>query len=276
MPIVGGQSYVDGMDPLTPDAYLRHLDHDSARFRTVLADVDPTTRVPGCPDWDAGDLLWHLAEVQWFWAVVIETRPAGPPDEHPARPSTYDELLTTYAGCSARLLTALSEADPAEEAWHWSADHRVGTSYRRQAHEALIHRIDAEQTAGVDSAVDSALAADGVDEALFIMYGGQAPDWAAIEPAGGAVAIRLTDTHTTLWARPGTLTGTDPDSGTSYDEGFLEPADDPGGPAAATVSGTSVDVDAWLWHRRDDSVIDLAGDAAVLEVFRAAVGQAIV
>ena len=30
---------------------------------------------------------------------------------------------------------ALASADPAEEAWHWSSDHTVGASYRRQAHE---------------------------------------------------------------------------------------------------------------------------------------------
>jgi hypothetical protein len=46
--------------------YLHHLRADSRRFREVLAACDPAARVPGCPDWDAGDLLWHLAGVQWF------------------------------------------------------------------------------------------------------------------------------------------------------------------------------------------------------------------
>ena len=39
-------------------------------------------------------------------------------------------------------------ADPAEPAWTWSAEQTVGFTLRRQAHEALIHRLDAEQTAG--------------------------------------------------------------------------------------------------------------------------------
>ena len=62
---------------------------------------------------------------------------------------------------------AASRADPADEAWHWSSDHPVGASIRRQAHEALIHRLDAEETARARSPpLDPALAADGVVEAL--------------------------------------------------------------------------------------------------------------
>ena len=36
----------------------------------------------------------------------------------------------------------------ASEAWTWSTDQTVGFIVRRQAHEALIHRLDAELTAG--------------------------------------------------------------------------------------------------------------------------------
>ena len=61
---------------LAPTDYLEHLRRESARFREVLADCDPTARVPGCPEWDADDLLWHLARVQWFWGTTVRTRPA--------------------------------------------------------------------------------------------------------------------------------------------------------------------------------------------------------
>ena len=30
--------------------------------------------MPSCPDWNADDLLWHLAEVQWFWATIVRER----------------------------------------------------------------------------------------------------------------------------------------------------------------------------------------------------------
>ena len=46
---------------------------------SALADCDLDARVPSCPDWNAADLLWHLgAEVQDFWAWVLEHRPDGP------------------------------------------------------------------------------------------------------------------------------------------------------------------------------------------------------
>jgi len=47
--------------------YRAHLAEESARFAEVIAEVPPDARVPSCPDWSADDLLWHLAEVQWFW-----------------------------------------------------------------------------------------------------------------------------------------------------------------------------------------------------------------
>ena len=62
------------------------------------------------------------------------------------------------------LARVLEAADPADEAWNWSDDHTVGFILRRQAHEALIHRLDAEQAAGDVTELDPRLAADGVEE----------------------------------------------------------------------------------------------------------------
>ena len=44
----------------------------------------------------------------------------------------------------------------------WADDKTVGYIRRRQAHEALIHRLDAELTAGAVTPLDPDLAADGV------------------------------------------------------------------------------------------------------------------
>ncbi|WP_238993563.1 hypothetical protein [Nocardioides caldifontis] len=64
----------------------------------------------------------------------------------------------------------------------WAEDRTVGYIRRRQAHEALIHRLDAELTAGTVTALDPTLASDGVDEALDVMFGG-CPPWGSFEPA---------------------------------------------------------------------------------------------
>ncbi|WP_298758133.1 maleylpyruvate isomerase N-terminal domain-containing protein, partial [uncultured Nocardioides sp.] len=75
------------MTRLEADSYSAHLRRESTRFRDVLALTPSQARVPTCPDWDADDLLWHLAEVQWFWGGVVAARPAGPPEQHPQRPA---------------------------------------------------------------------------------------------------------------------------------------------------------------------------------------------
>ncbi|GAA5153516.1 maleylpyruvate isomerase family mycothiol-dependent enzyme [Nocardioides marinquilinus] len=264
------------MTRLDPDRYLHHLRRDSARFRDVLAGCDPAARVPACPDWDADDLLWHLAEVQWFWSDVVRHRPAGPDDElearRPARASGHEALLAQFDACSAGLVDALAAADPAEAAWHWGPEQTVLASYRRQAHEVLIHRLDAEQTAGVEpEPLDAELATDGVAEAIDLMYGGDAPAWGRIEGGEHVVRVDLTDVGVALWARPCTFLGTDPESGKTHDGPHVLLVEDPGVEADAVVSGTAADVDAWLWKRRGREGIEATGDQAALEGFMAAV-----
>ena len=257
-------------------AYLDHIRRESARFRDVLAGCDPAARVPTCPDWDAADLLWHLAGVQLFWAKVVRHRPADPEgidEPEPERPERYAEVLGAFDDFSRALATELGGSDPEAEAWHWCGDNRVATTYRRQAHEALIHRVDAELTAGVPvTPLDPALADDGVAEVLGVMYGGE-PEWGSFTRTGETFAVHLTDTRTTLLVALGKFSGTEPDSGKVYeDEDDLWLVDE-GPEPVATVSGTAADLDTWLWHRDpgltvgpgDGDQIRFEGDRLVFE-----------
>jgi uncharacterized protein (TIGR03083 family) len=267
--------------------YLDHIRTESARFREVLTGCDPSARVPTCPDWDAADLVWHLAGVQLFWAKILRHRPATPDDaeisEEPAaeRPESYAELLEAFDDYSHALATELARADPEEAAWHWSGDNRVGTTYRRQAHEALIHRVDAELTAGVPvSPLDAALADDGVAEVLGVMYGG-APEWGSFTPSGETIAVRMTDTGTDLLVALGKFSGTDPDSGNTYqDEDDIGLVDE-GAEPVTTVTGTAADLDTWLWKRDADLApgwddgdrIRVEGDRIAFEKLSGILGQ---
>lgn len=251
--------------------YLTHVRLESARFREALTRCDPRARVPACPEWDAADLVWHLAGVQWSWARVIRTRPAAPEHEDVdlERPEDYHELLELFDACSAELAVQLGSADPVEPAWSWAPEQTVGFTFRRQAHEALIHRLDAEQTAGAATPLDPALAADGVAELLEVMYGGEAPSWGRFEPSEHLVRVALSDVGTDLWVRLGFFFGTDPESGKSHDSAHLVLTDP--GSATATVSGRAADLDAWLWKRRDDAGITVSGERAAYDALMAAV-----
>jgi uncharacterized protein (TIGR03083 family) len=256
--------------------YLQHIRDESRRFREVLADCDPHARVPSCPDWDASDLLWHLAGVHHFWATTVRTRPAAADenDPGPERPGSYDGLLAAFDEYSAALVSELEAADPAETAWTWSTEQSVGFTYRRQAHEALIHRYDAELTAGSVTPLDRELAADGVLECLDVMFGG-CPPWGEFSGLPHFVRVDITDTEESVWVQIGRFTGTNPEDDVHYDEDDIHVVDDPGTEPDAVVSGPAGALDAWLWRRGDDSEIRIHGDKAVYDHFRLAVNHPI-
>ena len=124
----------------------------------------------------------------------------------------------------------------------------MGFTYRRQAHEALIHRLDAEQTAGQVTTLDPALAADGVLELLDVMYGGK-PPWGTFTPLPQHLRIECSDTSGSLWVQLGRFTGTNPRDGAELDETDLLVVPDPGTPADAVISGPAAALDTWLWRR---------------------------
>jgi uncharacterized protein (TIGR03083 family) len=253
-----------------------HIRADSARFAEVLRDADPAARVPGCPEWSAEDLLWHLTEVQWFWATIVAERRQSPPEdaERPARPEAYEALLSLRSEQTERLLDALAGTDPATPVWMWAEDKTVGYIRRRQAHEALIHRLDAEQTVGTPTPLDPVLATDGVWEALDVMYGGS-PSWGTFEERGPRVEFRTADTGAVVPVALGWFTGTDPD-GVTYDGAAVavrpvEPAIAP----AVSVRGAAGDLDAWLWHRADAGAITVEGDPEVYKALAEVLTQPI-
>ena len=262
---------------LSANDLLAAIGRESDLFRAALADLPSGRRVPGCPEWDADDLLWHLAEVQWFWATTMRLRPAGP-DAHPdrvERPADRSGLLAAFDAASTDLRRQLTGLDPAEPAWSWAAEQTVGFTLRRQAHEALIHRVDAEQTAGVAlSAIDAALAADGVRESLDVMYGGEPPEGVVFRPVGGVVGIELGDLDEVVRVQPGELDGSLPD-GRRLDGPHLLLRDDAAGEPAARVRGTAAEVDLWLWKRLPDGVVERDGDPTTLEAFLAAISPSI-
>jgi uncharacterized protein (TIGR03083 family) len=260
--------------------FLDHLARESVRFAAALRGAPPDTRVPTCPDWDADDLIWHLAEVQWFWGTiarekVTETERANELD-HPDRPDNRAGLVTFYDQASRDLGKALASAPPETPAWTWSEDQSVGFIRRRQAHEALIHRIDAELTAGERTDMDPALSLDGVDEVLRVMYGG-APPWGQFTPANAStVRVRTTDTGDSWLLTLGQFVGIDPDDGSAVDEPDLRvAATDSGGPAAAELTGSAADLDCWLWHRPTVGEVERTGDSDVLASFTATIAPGI-
>ncbi len=256
---------------------------ESERFQqaaTAIADSgggSPLTSVavPSCPDWKAADLIWHLAEVQYFWASIVEGNLASPAAvEEAVRPSD-NGLLRFSADQAARLVEQLAGHGAGEPCWSWHDDgHSVGWVRRRQAHEALIHRVDAELaletiSPGSRTEVNEELATDGIDEILAVMLdASKLPDWAAFEPDGATARIEVPDRSWSV--RLGQFSGTDPDS-RSHDEPALVllPADQQlSGEPHAVVRGPASEIDLWLWRRAPLVEATVDGDRAVAERLR--------
>lgn len=264
------------MSRLPPADYLRHIESESARFREVLAACDPAAPVPPCPGWSAGDLLWHLTEVQHYWAFMVGGRPDADPESYrePDRPGSHEEVLALFDHHSASMVDALRGADPAEYAWTWSSrDKTVGFVLRRQALEVLIHRLDAELTAGQVTALDPALAADGVEELLDVMFGG-CPDWGSYSPLPHYLRVDITDVDQQVWVQLGHFDGVDPE-GVAHHEDDIRVVEEPPTEPDAVVEGPAAALLAWLWRRGDDGEVKVHGDKAIYDHFRLAVNHPI-
>lgn len=229
--------------------FLAHLRADAARFAEVLRDADPAAPVPTCPDWTADDLLWHLAEVFLFWGTIVRDR-LDDPDvaeaRKPERPAERTGLLALYARAGAALIDTLTNTPGDVPVWTWSDDNSAGFVRRRMAHEAVIHRLDAELTAGDVTDIDAAFATDGAHEALQHFFG--APPWSSYEPNGPVGQVVATDTGAAWLVQVGSFSGLSPNSGKTYVREPCVGLTDVGVPVF-TVEATARDLDAWLWNR---------------------------
>jgi uncharacterized protein (TIGR03083 family) len=258
-----GADVPEGLD------HVEHLRRESERFLAAIDRAPSGERVPTCPDWEVDDLLWHLAEVQWFWTEIVRTQATDPQvadGATPDRPQDRAGLDEFFATVSAELHTLLAGTDPADPAWNWSgANQTTQFVRRRQAHEALIHRVDAELAAGERTAIDPLLATDGIDEVLRIVHGG-VPQWGSTTPyeEGRTVRICANDSGHTWVCSIGRFVGTSPTTGADFDRPALQVLADGGCAVEATLTGTAADLDCFLWNRPAEDQIVREGSTGLL------------
>lgn len=250
---------------------LAHVRDESARFAAVLREADPAARVPTCPEWDAADLFWHLTEVHHMWAEVVGRRITDGDvvdDEVEgalARPADRDAVAALYDRTTDDLLRALAAADDSEPVWTWASDQSVGFVRRFQAHEALMHRVDAELAAGLTpSPLPVELADDGID--VVLRFGKTwRPGWADWQLTGPVGRVHATDTDHRWTVRIGSWSGHSPDTGKTYDgQDALELVADHSETDVEpdfSVHATAAELDAWLWCRPGFGEVSVQGDA---------------
>jgi uncharacterized protein (TIGR03083 family) len=165
----------------------------------IIAAHDPELRIPTCPDWSLRQLATHLGRAHRWAAVITSTRSAAfipfrqvPDGRLPDDPADRPRWLRAGA---RRLIDAVQTADGSMV---WSFYGPVPALFwaRRMAHESLVHRADAELAIGLVPQIESAVAADAIDEWLTVMSRGDAdgPDpRAEALPAGAVMHVHATD-----------------------------------------------------------------------------------
>jgi uncharacterized protein (TIGR03083 family) len=161
----------------------------------------PDAVVPSCPDWTVAELARHLGGVhRWADHLVSTTaqeRDRAPKD--PTRPGadgSADDWADWLSAGLVHLVATLRAADAATTMWTWGDGTDVAWWTRRQLHETVVHRIDAELAAGTEWTVDPAVAVDAVDEHLGnILASGSFSEGVANLKGEGSLHLHATDTE---------------------------------------------------------------------------------
>ena len=235
---------------LSSQIYLDAFDADGARLLEVAADALGAD-VPACPGWDVAQLVAHVGQVYNFIGAALDVvgtddRPSPTAIEVPEGDALIPWLAELHAGLSAKLRA--TDADAA--AWNWAGTGTAGFFHRRMAHETLVHRWDAEQAGGVDSTIDSDLATDGVDEALFVgMQHSTNPD-RVFEYPTGSLHLHRTDGDGEWLVKT---------------EGASLVVTHEHAKGDAAVRGSGPDLLLWIWGRGGD--VEIFGDEAVAQAW---------
>ncbi len=149
------------------------------------------TAVPSCPGWDLGQLLVHLGKVfRWSAAAVIA---AGEPPGARAQVGEGQDVVEWFAASADELVATIQGIAPDAPAWNFTGANAVAGFWpRRQAHESTVHLWDARTAIGEPTAIDAALAVDGIDEYLTVVAPYLVGRRDGID-TGGSVHLHATD-----------------------------------------------------------------------------------
>jgi uncharacterized protein (TIGR03083 family) len=246
------------------DQYFAEISASAARLAEIARTHDPDLPVPTCPDWTLRQLATHIGRVHRWAAHIVTTRAADyvpfnsvPDGRYPTGPA--ERAVWLLAGAD-RLIGAITDAGDTP-VWAFGRQAPACFWARRQSHETMVHRADAELAVGCDVVLDADLAADGIDEWLSMATDARRPaDGSAGLAPGTSLRLQVSGSHQ---ARGWLITGGP--TGPSVQSSAESPA--PGAEdGAVTVAGTADRLLLVLVRRltAEDAGVTVTGDHAVL------------
>ncbi|MFJ7958816.1 maleylpyruvate isomerase family mycothiol-dependent enzyme [Streptomyces sp. NPDC096319] len=241
---------------MTTIAHIEALETAGRGLADAAAGAGTDSEVPSCPGWRVRDLLRHTASVhRWATAFVAEALTAYRPEGEETT-LDGDELTAYYREEHARLVAALRAAPASLECWTFlPSPSPLAFWARRQAHETLVHRADAESALrGAPGPVAPAIAADGIDE---LLAGFHSLDRSRVRtPEPRTLRVRATDTGDAWTVH---LTATEPPRTERKDEG---------GGVDTELSGPADRLYLTLWNRLPTDAVTVTGDEGLARLWR--------
>ncbi|WP_432136186.1 maleylpyruvate isomerase family mycothiol-dependent enzyme [Streptomyces sp. bgisy154] len=234
------------------DVYVRVLDREGRLLADAAERAGADAKVPTCPDWQVRDLLRHTGMVhRWATSFVAERRTAPYAADDPPELDGI-ELLDWFRAGHGALVEALAAAPTDTACWSFlPAPSPLAFWARRQAHETAVHRVDAQSALGELDAVDSAFAADGIDELLCAFHA--RPTSRVRSETPRVLRVRATDTDGAVWT-----VRLSPEPPVTERTGA--------GKADCEVAGPAAELYLALWNRAPFPAV--TGDASLAELWR--------
>jgi uncharacterized protein (TIGR03083 family) len=245
----------------TKEFWLAGLQSEAEAFAAAAIEAPADAPVPSCPQWTTTDLVHHLGSVyEWTRALVIRGGTERPePRVHPQGLPDGAPGVAWWREQYSALLATLTATEPEAPVWNWAPQSKTAGFWdRRMAHETAVHRWDMQISIAVAEPIDAKLAADGVTEVLDSWL--PAGRRRSTDQPHGVVHLVASDASQVWLVR---LRG---EGVALLDTDTILDTDEPH--ARVHAQGTASDLLLALFGRVGFDVLELSGDASLLEGLR--------
>lgn len=251
------------------DTYLEAITAASAGMAQIAASAPPDTMTVTAPEWNLRQLVHHQGEVHRMATAVIAggcTHFRELPDNMLGDLPDDSDLAAWLVAGTDRLVQTLRAGDDTVDYLTFQPNSDVRPKLlwwaRRQAHETVVHHVDARSAVGLVPSVDAAMALDGIDEFLTGFVPRPRTDLHRDVPA----RLRLVARDAAANAQRSWTVTVSPDMPTTVRD------DAAGGPPAETVdavvAGDAAALYLAIWNRGPLDPLSIEGDASLFQQLR--------
>ncbi len=224
-----------------------------------LGDIDEghlRAPLPHIEGWTVHSVLGHTGWICRYVDLCLVADPTAAPNRAAVpEPPAGAEVLQWFAEGRSLITATLDTVDPEVIRPTWTGPQPARWWMRRLANEASMHRWDAYAAIGSPEAIDSRLAADGVEEVLDV-FAAHRLQFDELDAAGASMHLHATDIEGGEWTVH--FGATDLQWQQSHEK------------ADVAARGTVSDLLLMLWSRIPPSRLQLFGDATLLDRWQSA------